>query len=51
MANTVDIDETSHYELSHLDLQCLQISAIVLFALYGLIVYIVAFSVKIMPVV
>ena len=23
--NTVDLDETAHYELSHLDLQCLQI--------------------------
>ena len=23
-ANTVDPDETAHYELSHLDLQCLQ---------------------------
>ena len=24
MANSVDPDETAHYELSHLDLQCLQ---------------------------
>ena len=29
-ANTVDPDETAHYEPSHLDLQCLQIQLLLL---------------------
>ena len=36
MANTVDPDETAHYEPSHLDLQCLQIQQLLCLALYGL---------------
>ena len=38
MANTVDPDETAHYELSHLDLQCLQIQLLLCLALYRLII-------------
>ena len=33
---TVDPDEMAHYELSHLDLQCLQIQLLLCLALYGL---------------
>ena len=36
MANTVDPDETAHYEPSHLDLQCLQIQLLLCLALKGL---------------
>ena len=36
MANTVDPDETAHYEPSHLDLQCLQIQLLLCLVLYGL---------------
>ena len=36
MANTVDSDETAHYEPSHLDLQCLQIQLLLCLALYRL---------------
>ena len=32
-ANTVDPDETAHYEPSHLDLQCLQIQLLLCLAL------------------
>ena len=35
-ANTVDPDETAHYEPSHLDLQCLQIQLLLCLVLYGL---------------
>ena len=38
MANTVDPDETAHYEPSHLDLQCLQIQLLLCLALHRLIV-------------
>ena len=34
MANTVDPDETAHYEPSHLDLQCLQIQLLLCLVLY-----------------
>ena len=34
-ANTVDPDETAHYEPSHLDLQCLQIQLLLCLALLG----------------
>ena len=38
-ANTVDPDETAHYETPHLDLQCLQIQL----ALYRITVFFVSF--------
>ena len=31
MTNSVDLDETAHYELSHLDLRCLQKPFIIAF--------------------
>ena len=34
MANTVDPDETAHYEPSHLDLQCLHTQLLLCLALY-----------------
>ena len=36
-ANTVDPDEKTHYEPSHLDLQCLQIQLLLCLALEGLL--------------
>ena len=33
--NTVNPDETAHYEPSHLDLQCLQIQIMLSLVLYG----------------
>ena len=37
MANTVDPDETAHYEPSHLDIQCFKNHLLLCWALYGLI--------------
>ena len=36
MANTVDPDEMAHYELSHLEVQCLQIQLFLCLTLQGL---------------